>query len=248
MSVAGGYDQGDQLGSSGQQRTVVNTNDGICPLTIHQILTAQFDTNLQEVRIDGITRKQVCIVGRVISHSGDAMEIIYTINDGTGSFNVKYFAADISVEVYPEGTLVCVTGRLSATNQKEITAFTIRKIKEADQIPFHMLQATFVHLQAIKGAAPNSVFSAHVTQPQAVAQHSAQAIQQMTSEQRADKIKEDVIECIKREVGESGVSVQTVISQLSSKYSVEEIKTAVENASFNGEIYPTNEDDHYAPC
>ena len=245
---SGGFEPTDQLSSSGQQRNTINISDGICPVTIKQILTATYDENEQEVRIDGVPRKQVSVVGRIVSISDQGpIEISYIVSDGTGDLKINFFVGETD-NVIPTGAMVFAVGRLSATYKEQMTAFTIKPITQWDQIPFHMLQATFIHLNTLKGTAPNSVFSAHVTQPQLLAQNTAQQVQQMTAEQRAEKIKEDVIECIKSEGNDAGVSVQTIISHLGSKYTVEEIKTAIESASFNGEIYATNEDDHYAPC
>ena len=247
--MQGGFDRGDQLGSGGQQRATVNVNDGICPVTIRQILTATFDQDNQEVRIDNNPRKQICIVAKTIAHTEETVtDIVYTINDGTGTFKVKFFASDLNTEVYKDGTYVFIVGRLSAQSRTEMTDFTIRKVTEFDQIPFHMLQATFTHLQAVKGSAPNSIFSAQVTQPQAVAQHVAQTTQQLTTEQKAEQIKTDVVNFIHAQAGDSGVAFTTICSAFASKYSTEDVRTAIESASFNGEIYATNEEDHYAPC
>ena len=249
MSNQGGYEAGDQLGSSGQQRQTVRTDDGILPVTIKQLQTSTFDEDQNEIKIDNIGRKQVSLVGMVKSHTDDNLDIEYVINDTTGDFKVKAFVNDGDEKVIADDAWVYVCGRISGSSRDCVTAFVIREISDFNQIAFHMLSACFVHLQATRGAAPGSSFTSHIAQQAtSTTQAAVQQVTRMSEEERAEKIKDAVVKFLQSTNSENGTSEQQIIEALSNQYSTEDIHNAIQSASFNGEIYATNEDGHYAPC
>lgn len=251
MSNQGGYDAGDQLGSSGQQRQTVRADDGILPVTIKQLREKKIDEDRNEVLIDNIPRKHISVVGMVKScNDEDALGSEYIINDTTGDYTVKAFANDGDEKTFPINTWVYVCGRISSSAGNSITSFAIREITDFNQIAFHMLNACFVHLQATLGSAPGSLFTTHATVQQGASstQAAVQQVTKMSEEERAEKVKDAVVKFLQSTNSENGTSVQQIIEALSNQYSTEDINNAIQSASFNGEIYATNEDEHYAPC
>jgi hypothetical protein len=245
----GGYDANDNLGSSGQQRTTVRGDDGILPVTIKQLHNSTFEESTNEIKIDGISRKQVAVVGMTTGHKEENLDVEYIINDTTGNFKVKVFINEGDQEIIQDGTWVYVCGRISLSTRDMITAFTIREIKDFNQIAFHMLSACFVHLQTKHGAAPGSLFTTHVAKQElSTTQAAVQQVAKMSEEERAERIKEAVVKFLKSVNSDTGASTQQIIEALSNEFSTDDINNAIQSASFNGEIYATNEEGHYAPC
>lgn len=191
------------------------------------------------------SRKQVSIVGKIISHEDSTISIDYLVNDCTGSIKVKNFISDDNPEPIPDGTYVFVVGRITPAIEDGISSFTIKPITEFDQIPYHMLYSLFVHLQTTRGTPPDSSFA---QAPKHVETSAPAPPPMRSSEDRDEKIKNDVIEFLKENNSDRGTPEEQIIQHFSHIYSAEEVKKAVETANFNGEIYSTSEDNCYNPC
>ncbi|EAX94192.1 hypothetical protein TVAG_479570 [Trichomonas vaginalis G3] len=105
-----------------------------------------------------------------------------------------------------------------------------------------MLYALFTHLQTTRGTPPDSSFA------QAPKHIETAPPPMRSSEDRDEKIKNDVIEFLKENNSDRGTPEEQIIQHFSHIYSAEEVKKAVETANFNGEIYSTSEDNCYNPC
>ena len=109
--------------------------------------------------LDGAPISQVTFVGQVRSVNAQTTNITYTVDDGTGMIDVKkWIDADrINDEmnsnnhIVPD-TYVRIFGRLTTyNNRKHIGAHFVRIIRDFNEVNYHLLEATYVHLLLTKG-------------------------------------------------------------------------------------------------
>lgn len=160
-------------------------------MTIKQILDAQQPHPDADFKVDGDAISQVCLssdlarsqltgpqitfVGQIRNISTLSTNITYKVDDGTGIIEVKQWrdsdADQDNMDVDSKSKLAedgyCrVWGRLKAFNGKRhVGAHVIRPITDYNEINYHLLEATAVHLffsrgppsgqQANKGAGMN---------------------------------------------------------------------------------------------
>jgi replication factor A2 len=102
---------------------------------------------------------QVTFVGQIRNVSTQTTNITYKIDDGTGTVEVKQWIdsdtstsdpggpEDMNKAKLVENAYCRVWGRLKAFNNKRhIGAFVIRPVTDYDEIHYHLLEATAVHL------------------------------------------------------------------------------------------------------
>ncbi|KAK1776081.1 hypothetical protein QBC45DRAFT_382078 [Copromyces sp. CBS 386.78] len=158
---AGGFMAGSQQGGS-QAGGSKYADESLRPVTIKQLLDWEDTYPGVEPAIDGHPVTQVTIVGQVRSVKPQPTNITYRIDDGTGAIDVKKW---VDSEAQGEGengsgagaigpdAFVRVWGRLkSLGGKKHISANFIRQIEDFNEVNYHLLEATYVHLFFSKGA------------------------------------------------------------------------------------------------
>ncbi|KAG9259102.1 uncharacterized protein F5Z01DRAFT_669833 [Emericellopsis atlantica] len=149
---AGGSQQGSQ-GGGGQKNF---QDESLRPVTVKQILEADEAYSGADFKIDGQTVTQITAVGQVRSINPQPTNITIRIDDGTGTVEVKKF---IDVDKQHEATNpgfevdqhVRVFGRLkSFSGKRYVSAHLIRLITDPNEVNYHMLEATYVHLYFTK--------------------------------------------------------------------------------------------------
>lgn len=125
-------------------------------MTVKQILDAEEAFAGADFKIDGATVTQVTAVGQVRSINPQPTNISIRIDDGTGTLEVKKF---IDVDKQHEATNpgfevddnVRVWGRLkSFSGKRYVSAHLIRPVKDQNEVNYHMLEASYVHLYFTK--------------------------------------------------------------------------------------------------
>ncbi|EXJ84200.1 replication factor A2 [Capronia epimyces CBS 606.96] len=141
--------------------------DTVRPVTIKQIIDAQQPHPDADFRADGEPFVQVTFVGQIRSISTQPTNITYKVDDGTGIVEVKQWidgdANPDKMDVEPnkprlvEDGYCRVWGRLKAFNNKRhIGAHIIRPITDYNEIFYHLLEATAVHLFFTRGPPPSA--------------------------------------------------------------------------------------------
>ncbi len=106
--------------------------------------------------MDGIPTTQVTLVGQVRSVNAQTINVAYRIDDGTGSVDVKKWIENGKEDTTPQfavDTYVRIYGRLNSYNGKRhVTAHYIRAIEDFNEVNYHFLEATYVHLSLTKQA------------------------------------------------------------------------------------------------
>ncbi|KAG4030729.1 hypothetical protein MFRU_011g01850 [Monilinia fructicola] len=155
--VQGGYggSQGGSQDSPGGSKTY--GKDTLRPVTIKQILDAVQPHPDADFKIDGSEVTQLSFVGQVHSISTQTTNNTYKVDDGTGLIEVKQW---IDNEVEPEnakpvpqeGQYIHVWGRLKSFHDKRhVGAHIIRPVTDMNEVTYHGLEATLVHLYFTRG-------------------------------------------------------------------------------------------------
>ncbi|KIW64718.1 hypothetical protein PV04_09633 [Phialophora macrospora] len=165
----GGFVAGEPQSSPAQGRGGYG-KDTVRPMTIKQILDAQQPHPDADFKCDGEAFSQVTFVGQIRSISTQPTNITYKIDDGTGLIEAKQWIdvnsadsasskmdfEDSSKPKLVEDGYCRVWGRLKAFNNKRhVGAHIIRPITDYNEIHYHLLEATAVHLFFTRGPPPN---------------------------------------------------------------------------------------------
>jgi replication factor A2 len=131
------------------------------PVTIKQLLDASHPSpDAEVVHIDGSEVSQVTIVGQVRNISAQTTNITYRLDDGTGTIDVKaWVEADAhqnpNAAARPKPVELGYArawGKLKVLNNKRhLGATVIRPISDYNEISYHLLESTYVHLYNSRG-------------------------------------------------------------------------------------------------
>ncbi|KAL1902600.1 Replication factor A protein 2 [Sporothrix stenoceras] len=157
-NTGGGFMSGSQGGSQGGGGRNYN-EDSLRPVTIKQLLeTEEAYPGAPEFTIDGAAITQLTIVGQVGAVNPQPTNVTYRIDDGTGSIDVKKWvdadkSEDETEAPFALDQYVRVFGRLKLFNQKRfVAAHFLRAVDDYNEVSYHALEATYVHLTLTRGA------------------------------------------------------------------------------------------------
>lgn len=158
----GGFMPGSQSESPSNKRTY--GKDTLRPVTIKQLVDAHHPhPDSEYFIIDDSEVTQCTFVGQIRNISTQTTNVTYKVDDGTGIIEVKQW---IDAEAYnnPEDPsnakrdqlveqgYARVWGRLKAFNNKRhVGAQIIRPVTDFNEIQYHLLEATAVHLHFSRG-------------------------------------------------------------------------------------------------
>ncbi|GAB0133050.1 hypothetical protein EsDP_00001467 [Epichloe bromicola] len=148
--LAGGSQQGSQGGGKAYQ------DESLRPVTIKQILEAEEAYAGADFKIDNATVTQITFVGQIRNINPQPTNITFKIDDGTGQIEVKKWIdvdkQDDSNAEFELDSHVRVWGRLkSFSNKRHVGAHVIRPVADFNEVNYHLLEATYVHLFFSKG-------------------------------------------------------------------------------------------------
>lgn len=150
---------GSQGDSPGGKRSY--GKDTLRPVTVKQLLDAYHpNPDAEHFMIDDAEATQVTFVGQVRNISQQTTNVTYKIDDGTGIIEVKVWIdmdsmdeAGESKSKVAEQAYVRVYGRLKAFGSKRhVGANVIRPVQDFNEVQYHLLEATVVHLHFTRGA------------------------------------------------------------------------------------------------
>ncbi|WPH04437.1 single-stranded DNA binding protein 30K chain [Acrodontium crateriforme] len=153
----GGFMPGSQPESGGAKRSY--GKDTLRPVTIKQLIEAHHpNPDAEHFMIDGGETTQVTFVGQIRNVSMQTTNITYKLDDGTGIIEVKVWidstddGATEKQKQLGEQAYARVWGRLKAFNNKRhVGANIIRPITDFNEVSYHLLEATAVHLHFTRG-------------------------------------------------------------------------------------------------
>ncbi|KAF2267010.1 replication protein A, subunit RPA32 [Lojkania enalia] len=147
--------EGSQQSPSGRKEFAQET---LRPVTIKQLHDAQ-QIHEQEITIDGSPISQLTFVGQIRNISNLTTNITYKLDDGTGSIEVKLWVnpenadgPNSSRAKLEEGAYCRVWGKLKIFNgKKHVSSHILRPVEDYNEISYHFLEATYVHLYLTRG-------------------------------------------------------------------------------------------------
>ena len=158
----GGFMPGSQGENASTKRSY--GKDSLRPVTIKQLHDAHYPyADADHFIIDSSETTQVTFVGQIRNVSIQSMTHTYKIDDGTGTVEVKVWVdSDLMSnpddpinqmrEKLTEGTYARVFGRLKEFNNKRhVGATVIRPMQDFNEIQYHLLEATYIHLNITRG-------------------------------------------------------------------------------------------------
>jgi len=189
----GGFMPGSQNNDSPSAKRSYG-KDTLRPVTIKQLTDAHHPhPDAEYFLIDGAECTQVTFVGQIRNISTQTTNVTYKLDDGTGIIEVKvWIDAEANSDEHdpnakPKPTeqgYARVWGRLKAFNNKRhVGANIIRPLHDFNEIQYHLLEATAVHLHFTRGP-PESLQQSKGSAPangQANGGYNAGAQQQMGS-------------------------------------------------------------------
>ncbi|ORY65313.1 uncharacterized protein BCR38DRAFT_484754 [Pseudomassariella vexata] len=152
----GGFMYGGSQGGS-QSAGKGYSDESLRPVTIKQIIDAHQAYPEAPFRIDDIEVSQVTFVGMVRAISPQTTNTTFKLDDGTGMLEVKQWLdvdkQDDSKPSFALDQYVRVWGRLkSFNNNRHVGAHVIKPVTDFNEVNYHLLEATYVHLFFTKGA------------------------------------------------------------------------------------------------
>lgn len=154
---------GGQGGESGGNAKRSYGKDTLRPVTIKQLLSAQTTSpEADTFLIDDSEATQVTFVAQVRNISMQTTNVTYKMDDGTGIIEVKVWIDADTMNSMDEGAdqkskpveqgYARVWGRLKDFNSKRhVGANYVRPISDYNEISYHLLEATAVHLHFTRG-------------------------------------------------------------------------------------------------
>ncbi|KAF2145443.1 uncharacterized protein K452DRAFT_243477 [Aplosporella prunicola CBS 121167] len=157
----GGFIPGEGSQNSPGSASKGYGKDTLRPVTIKQINDAK-NTQESDFTIDGAEISQITFVGQIRNISQQTTNITYKFDDGTGLVEVKQWIdsdaanplepADGSPPKLVENAYARVWGKLrSYGGKRHVGAHIIRPIVDLNEISYHLLEATAVHLYFTRG-------------------------------------------------------------------------------------------------
>jgi RecJ-like exonuclease len=163
---------------------------------------------------DARTCKQVVILGMVSSMHSEEMDTVYEIDDGTGRIKVVEFSLDLTPPEITNGKYCHIVGRLTPKDEiAQIMAYSVRAVRDFNQIAYHALQALYVHLK-----------------------HRPEISKQEIPVSREELVKQEIMKLLKQRERTGGTKRCDIITGLGKDFSIEEIDEAIENLNQNREI------------
>ncbi|KAF2276265.1 replication protein A, subunit RPA32, partial [Westerdykella ornata] len=144
------------------------SSDSLRPVTIKQILEAE--PMGDEFNIDGSKVTQITFVGKIMNISTQVTNVTYKLDDGTGGIEAKLWIDADAAEQNPlkarlvEGSYCRVFGKLkSFHDKKHVGAAIIRPVEDYNEVSYHLLEATVVHLYYTRGPLAGATSGGQVT-------------------------------------------------------------------------------------
>lgn len=141
-------------------------NATLRPVTVKQALDATQPYPEANFHIDGADAASIVFVGQVRNISTQSVNITYKIDDGTGEIEVKQWPDSASGGIDEMDTdenkssktkveqngYAKVFGKLKAFgNKRYVNAHCVRPLTDINELHFHLLEATAVHLFFTRG-------------------------------------------------------------------------------------------------
>jgi len=134
--------------TAGAQKPRQEEKMSVLPVTCSAIAKAVAKAGGEdsEIRFFGTEPGMLLLVGQVESISQNATGLDFTLNDSTGRLQARYYKQG-SEETIEAGKYVTVAGQIRTAPALHISVTALRPVQAADEISYHMIEATHAALK-----------------------------------------------------------------------------------------------------
>lgn len=241
-------------------------------VTIKQLFDASANRADDTLTIDGKEITNVTIVGRVLATQESGLTFGLTIDDGTGQAAVKIWISDDESDTdrqrraeWRQGVYVRVHGHVSSFGKaQEVIAFNIRPVADFNEVTYHFLQCIFQHVHLTKGggaalgtgggaAAPVGGMKQEAAGGYAapVGGYGAAPAAGYNPNSGLTAVQNDVMTFFnapEAQQGDAGISIEDVLARAGGRYSLVQVREAVDALQNEGHLYSTIDENHFKSC
>ncbi|PSK59252.1 hypothetical protein B9Z65_3576 [Elsinoe australis] len=157
---SGGFLPGSSQDSPNAKRRY--GKDTLRPVTIKQIHLSELPhPDADAYMLDGTECTQITFVGQIMNISHQATNVTYKLDDGTGQIEVKVWVdperggdaedpAGMHGKV-AENMYVRAWGKIKNFGKRHVVAHVVRPVQDLNEVNYHLLEATAVHLHFTRG-------------------------------------------------------------------------------------------------
>ncbi|KAF2813199.1 replication factor A2 [Mytilinidion resinicola] len=221
--------------------------DTLRPVTIKQLIDAQPMHQEGEFKVDGAEITTITVVGQIRNISVQTTNITYKLDDGTGTIEVKKWVDSDAAQNGSETKLadnmyVRAWGKLkSYGNKRHVGATVIRPIADHNEISYHLLEATVVHLELTRGPPDSASKGANTNGAQGYQQLGYGAADDMGPTGGMSATAKKVYQCLKTTPQTNeGLHQQDIAARLN--LDIAEVSKAGDDLLQLGVIYTTVDD------
>jgi len=273
LSFGAGYasQEAPDATNTPQKRTRTEDNQTCMPLTVRLLSDAAAKAdNGTELKVHGADLVNFVLVGVVEGLVKQATGLEFVLNDASGRVKVRHYqSAEEATTDLASGRYVTIVGGLRMTPMLHVSALSIRPVRSADEVSYHMIEVAHAALKLKHGGsrAPEEAFttpaklltspvapSDPLTPPKASQEDPPVATPMLGQTPTVsvaltgNALKEAVMAVFRKE-GEGnaeGVAVSSVFAHLKAT-SQETIRGMVTQLVDDGELFSTIDEEHFAP-
>jgi len=234
------------------------SNKNLRPMTIKQIYSSQQPVPDGPFKLNGKDLDYITLIGKIQKVQSLSTNTIYTIEDGTGSIDVRIWIDtsenDIEAQkrsLWSEGAYIRVIGTTRVYHDKRsIMGFNIHLIEDFNEVTAHFLDIIKVNLEDGK---KNNTFGNDMNKNLPSFDNSAYAPQNYNNNNNTETTvngytycQQAIIDLIKsQKLGEEGMHVDTIVNMLHKRFSDDEIKRSIEWLVSECHLYNTTLDESH---
>ncbi|KAF2152321.1 nucleic acid-binding protein [Myriangium duriaei CBS 260.36] len=158
----GGFMPGSQESPNAKRGGGRYGNNTLRPVTIKQIHAAELpDPDADAYMLDNSECTQITFVGQIMNISQQTTNVTYKLDDGTGQIEVKVWVDPERIDVEDpnsmlgrlrENAYARCWGKIKSFGKRHVVAHVARPVTDMNEVNYHLLEATAVHLQLTRGA------------------------------------------------------------------------------------------------
>lgn len=243
----GGFAPSSQPPSGGRSSTRRSPDEQtVLPVTISMMLQAQTVDDRPQLA-DGRVLHRVRFVAAVRSFEDMSTNIEYEVEDGTGMIKVKEWlddhkenakTAEMREQTKQEHVYVKITGQLKDyAGNKQVVADSIRPLSTGNELAHHMIEVVYVEQQHRKNQ-QQPAFTPGFGQP------APGRPLQAAANGQTDSLRDKVLEMIKADQSDQGLSIDQCVKLLSS-FPEASVRQTIDILSQEGMIYSTVDENHF---
>mmetsp|Transcript_130420 Transcript_130420/g.194121 ORF Transcript_130420/g.194121 Transcript_130420/m.194121 type:complete len:261 (-) Transcript_130420:23-805(-) len=253
------YQSNSAGGFTGQDDQKGKNLQILLPTTIKQLSSAEAGPEGGNTfSIDGVPLHRVKVIGQIMGINRQSTTVTLELDDGTGRIDTRFWlnhdpeeegAEDTESGEWQEGVYVRVFGHLRQfknSDKNSFVAMSIKPIEDFNEITFHLLEATYVHLKNLQDAQNPTAYSYQQAAPVDTNPYQAGGVAEQPGED-LQPLYATILEIVQRASGTAeGASIAYIAEQMN-LYGIDEaqVRQAIEYLTSEGHIYPTVDEEHF---